>query len=100
MMLTFLIECLCELILCASAPVYLMYTLFRRLYPSCTLCKVIQFACVSLAIPLLVYISASSSIEAFWKENNGLPMVAYGLARDWLSQDQDSMVSGQIEQDV
>jgi glucan phosphoethanolaminetransferase (alkaline phosphatase superfamily) len=94
-MWAFLVECLRELILCASAPVYLIYILFRRLYPSCTLCKVVPIACVSLLIPLLAYISASTSIEVFWQENYGLPMVVYRFAHDWVaSQDQGSTVSG------
>jgi hypothetical protein len=79
-MWTLLVECLRELILCASAPVYLICILFRRLYPSCTLRKVVPVACVSLTIPLLAYISASTSIEVFWQENHGLPMIAYRLA--------------------
>lgn len=89
-MWTLLIECLRELVLCASAPVYLTYNVFKRIHWS-----LVSIACASFLILLAMpHITASASMKLLWKENRGLLLAAYRLARDGVaSVDQGFTVS-------
>jgi hypothetical protein len=90
-MWTLLIECFCELVLCASAPVYLIYSIFKRIHWSLVL-----VACASLLILLAMpHITASTSMKLLWQENRGLFLAAYRSVRDGVaSADQGFTVSG------
>jgi hypothetical protein len=71
-------ECLRELVLCASAPVYLTYNVFKRIHWS-----LVSIACASFLILIAMpYITASASMKLLWTENRGLLLAAYRLARD------------------